>query len=666
MSTNRFYAYRKHLRSFSDFVDVAENIYTKVPFGSKDDYYKSIFLYPKDVVVEYTRKKTDYLKLSSEKRKEENKPSLAGITNVITNKLVFDFDNKDDVDSARLSTLELLERLYNHGVDIDKCQIYFSGNKGFSVEIDIKQDLTPEHFKNIVFALAKDISNFDKRIHDPQRVFRIPGTRHQESGLFKVPLSIERLRTLTIPEIRNIASSTDNINTAFNWGFINLPLSIMELAKTPTQSKTKLVESQNLDEIEWDLKPRFLSSCKYALQNGYFKEGGRSNALSALAATYKNQGFSKELTTSLLNGVAEIQAARNGCDRFPEEEILLNVVNPVFSPRWKGGQYSCQTEGWLRDYCATLGTHKCQNDKDLDRGLISINDLTHSFMESTANIQDNVISTGLPLLDKNIKILTSTLTGILGSPGSGKSTFIIELLKHASKKGTPCIFYSLDMAEMVTYAKFAQMATGYNIEKILDIFYKKSPEIKGVMESIKTEFENVQFNFNTGIAIEDIKQDIHFYKEAHGKKPKLIVIDYMECLTSSRRDQFESTTEIAHKLKRLVNTEGVAVLLLLQPNKVSGDPSKPILSYNNIKGPQTISAECRTIISIHREGFSPQTPDDDRFITLNVIKNTFGGLSSNDFSWDGRFGKITQLSPEETLALKQLRADRTNGGEDDF
>jgi KaiC/GvpD/RAD55 family RecA-like ATPase len=667
MSTERYYAYKKHLNGFVDFISENDSIYTKVKRGSNDDYYRSIFKYPKEIMDTYNDTKTKYLNLSKSERTDSDKPSLAGVKDVVTDRLVFDFDSDKDLEAARQDTIALLNSLDNLGMNVNTIELYYSGSKGFSVEILTNQTFTQPEFKNMVFGLAKHLPTFDKKIFDPQRVFRVPGTKHQKSGMFKIPIDIDQLKTMTILEIQKKAKDFTVDGDFSQWSRTDLPEIILSLKDTVISEKVETDNFNDLSSINWSNKPKWLSNCKYALQNGFFKEGNRSNVLSALAATYKNQGFTQDITKAVLVTVAQKQAELTNTEVFPENEIDNNVLKPIFSPLWEGGQYTCQKEGWLQDYCISLGTHQCDHDKDLNRGLVDINNVTQSFLDSTANIDENLIQTGFQSLDKNVKLLTSTLIGILGAPGSGKSTAVINILKHNSAKGMPCLFYSLDMSEVITFAKFAQMSTGKDIDNILDIFTNKKPEMIDIINMIKDEYKNVQFNFNTGIAIEDIKNDIHAYYEKHGRRPKLIVIDYLECLTSSRRDMFDSTTEIAHKLKRLVNTENVAVALLLQPNKISGDPSSPIMSYNSIKGPQTLAAECRTIISVHREGFNPMQPEDDQFITFNVIKNTFGGLSTNDFKWDGRFGTIKTLEPEEKQQLKELRArknessDNSNG-----
>jgi replicative DNA helicase len=119
-------------------------------------------------------------------------------------------------------------------------------------------------------------------------------------------------------------------------------------------------------------------------------------------------------------------------------------------------------------------------------------------------------------------------------------------------------------------------------------------------------------------------------------------------------------------MKDIANDLGVCVLLLLQPTKVSGTPRDPLDSYAKIRGSGNISAACSVIISIWREGFSPRTADQDKFITFGVLKNRMGNLAQLDFGFDGLTGQIYELDETEKQELDELRAlnrqERGNSG----
>jgi hypothetical protein len=64
------------------------------------------------------------------------------------------------------------------------------------------------------------------------------------------------------------------------------------------------------------------------------------------------------------------------------------------------------------------------------------------------------------------------------------------------------------------------------------------------------------------------------------------------------------------------------------------------------------------ILSVYREGFDPRHPQDDRYLTINVLKNDLGETNSFDFLWEGKRGKIYEASPEDLDDLDAIRKRR--------
>ena len=153
-----------------------ENVWDRIKTNEKD-HYLSIFQYNQNQFEQWQKTKT-----------------VSGITDVVTNKLVFDFDSKPEtLDESKKDASTLVSRLLAKGVPADSIQVSFSGHKGFGVVVDTTETMTPGQFKNVTFELASDLSTFDTKVHDPQRIVRITGTKHNKSGLYKIPLTLLQL-----------------------------------------------------------------------------------------------------------------------------------------------------------------------------------------------------------------------------------------------------------------------------------------------------------------------------------------------------------------------------------------------------------------------------------------------------------------------------------------
>lgn len=425
------------------------------------------------------------------------------------------------------------------------------------------------------------------------------------------------------------------------------------LVLPPQVVKPKTVAT--VSTLDFSKKPKFLTNCRWALQNGHFKEGSRSVAFLCLAATYKNQGFDIELVYRMLKGVAELQSAHEGSDRYPDAELWNNIVVQVFADNWTGGQYTCRTPGnWLSTYCEGLGHDKCKHQEELE--VSSLETFSGKFKNFASNIEKNTIKFGIDVIDRKVMITTNMLVGLLGAPSAGKTQTVYEILNKTSAQGIDSMFFSMDMGLPLVYTRLIQKHFSLNRDNVYSI-YKTDPAKEAQIDStLKDQYKNVNFCFKSGLTVPQIKDIVLDYEKNVGKKLKLIVIDYLECLSSQFSDSTASTGLIAQQLKDLANETETCVLVLLQTQKASGDPSEPLLSMRKIKGSSQLEQSMSIILTISRPGFSAKKPEDDKFITISTVKDRMGSLMSVDCGFDGLTGKITYpLSEEQEELLKEVR-----------
>ena len=586
------------------------------------DYYISIYKYNEE-----------------QKRRADEKGTISGIKDVTTDILVWDFDSNADPELARKDTVTLAHRLVDkYNVDPDSIQCYFSGNKGFHVICYLGNKLvTPEQFKKATASIAEGLKTFDPVVSDPARVIRMEYTKHPKTGLFKIPLHISEVDEMNITDIKEMAK-TSREDVEFSAAPVALPA---VLFKTLEKKKEPMIE------IEQNTKPpKGWKEYKWAIAQGKFDSGERHQALMVLAATCRALGYDKEQTYYMCKTALKKQARRTGQDEFPKEELWNNIIEEsVFSDRWEGGQYSPKTNPWLAKYCERMGFN--EDDKE-EPACVDLDILTDQFTDYATNFEQNIIKTGITELDENVMFSTSTLNGLLGQPGSGKTTMAINFLLNTSQNGIPSIFLSLDMGAPIVYAKLVQKATGYSFKRAMELFRTEPEKAKQIADSIKKEYKNVGFNFKSGLTVSDIKDIISKHSETTGNRPRLLVIDYLECLAGPYSDATANAALIANQLKDLANEEEISILLLLQTQKHSTpDISDPLLSMKQIKGSSVIEQACSTVLTIWREGYNPNFIDDDKYISFAVVKNRFGSLWRGDFSWEPVRGIIRSLSEEE-------------------
>lgn len=611
------------------------------------DYYESLYLYSPEHFTQFKKSK-----------------SLAGIEDVKTDRLVFDFDSHTDLELSRKDAAELVSRLFkivdNHHV----IRIFYSGNKGFHVEMHLNSLLTRAEFSNIVDNFAGDLSTFDKRIRDEQRLFRFPLTKHQKTGYYKVPLTIDQLSELSIPQIQKLAGNNtedDFYELIGSWTPIDLPAEMAELKTIDTKEKKKERQDKIMSADRPDLskKPRHLTSAKYALQEGFFEDGERNEACMILASTYRFLGYNKELAYNMIKATLRLRAQRLGHEEYDREVLWKTIIEPVYSPNWKGGTYT-EDESYLLQ--KTVKRFNLR-DEYQEKSIVSINEVSNKFINFAKNIKQNTIKTGIDEVDRNVLITTGMMVGLLGAPSSGKTTHALTFLEHQSMNNNGAFFVSADMPDTLTFGRLMQRYCGWDLRKILDTIevsdYAAWPQkLKTAWDEVQANFKNVGFSFQSGPTVEDIGNRVDEYEQATGTKVRVLVVDYLEKIRCNMNDATAASGYNAARLADVTREKEMATVLLLQPQKSAGDPSDELLSMRKVKGASVIEQDCRVILTTWRPGFDPGRPSnensDDQYCCLAVVKNNMGSTGTMNFHWDGIHGRTRSLTSDEIPEFQRV------------
>lgn len=567
--------------------------------------------------------------------------SVRGVKDVKTNKIWFDFDSTNP-EISRASTIKTLERLTAEGIDPNDVEIYFSGNKGYHLILSTDRQLTPLEVQGVANKYAGDLQAFDTSLYDYTQIFRVPGTKHAKSGLHKIPLTATQLNSLTTEEIKHIATSVDNIKEDFFWKVISPKNEFFEFKKAETKAKVVM------SDIDWTERPSHWKPYKWALLQGYFESGERHNALMIIAATCRALGYDKNTAYYMCKSAIKKQSLRTGTEEFPKEELFNDILKSVYSENWQGGAFSPKTNLWLAKYCERMGISVEQEKIPC----VDIADMSKVFVDYANNFDKNIIKTGIGPLDDNVMLMASTHNGLLASPGTGKTTLAMEILKNTSKNDVSSLFMSMDMGLPIVFAKMIQRHMGISFKEAMHIYKTDPKQAAKIADLLKHEYKNVGFNFKSGIMVEDIKDIVKRHEDVTGKKVNLLVCDYLENITDKFSDMSANYALISNKMKDLANEMSLCSLMLLQTQKHSTeDISDPLLSMRKIKGSSTIEQSMSVILTAWRYGYNPKTIENDKYISLAAVKNRFGPLWSDDLGWKGKTGEVFALTSQQKAEL---------------
>ena len=134
--------------------------------------------------------------------------------------LVFDFDC-DDLDAVRPEVVKFSRYLETEfELPLDYIRLAFSGAKGFHVSMPMEAvgDVTPAtNFWQVYRAMCHDLADgfkyVDFKIYEPRRLFRILNTINSKSELYKIPLTLDELDSLSGTKIKELAKQARRVDT---------------------------------------------------------------------------------------------------------------------------------------------------------------------------------------------------------------------------------------------------------------------------------------------------------------------------------------------------------------------------------------------------------------------------------------------------------------------
>jgi hypothetical protein len=263
-----------------------------------------------------------------------------------------DFDDENDFERARQDAKDAVHYLtFRAFSNIPErfIRVFFSGKKGIHVVIPaIVFGVEPDkHLNEYYKAMANKINlhtkndTLDFKVYDRRRLFRVPNSIHQSTGYYKVPLTIDELKTATYEEIIIKAQAP--------------AMPTWEAAHEVTRARAEYLDAIEKWKIRFDKRFNsdrkgdatpldFIPACIKELVEAGPQKGKRNNTAAALVSFFKRQGYSEQ---EVWDHIVEWNKGSM------TEQELKTCMRSVYNGEY---QYGCSTLEKL----ATCVEHECK------------------------------------------------------------------------------------------------------------------------------------------------------------------------------------------------------------------------------------------------------------------------------------------------------------------
>lgn len=589
--------------------------------------------------------------------------------------LVWDFDSSEP-EEARTDAMELIGRLIdNYDVQEDEIAIFFSGKKGFHIEVstagiknigDTLHENTPVHIRKICLTIADGLKTLDRGIYNLNRLYRISGTLHNKETdvdgklikLFKTNLTPEFLFNNDIKSIQKYAVELrmpEKVNA------VSKPDKLSKLAqKVINQIKDLVKETIDLPTLNQEglsdenLAPIRTKICQWRIQQGDYTEG-RNNALLRAAVHEKQQGKPREVVKYTLMGILEVMNQRDPkkaqLDPITDFEIET-IVRQAFEKEFEFGCNDIILGDTLCSKKCYLAPAKFNESKAETKTIL---EAYHNSKVFFKNYYENIVPTGFKILDEKMPLFLNTFNLIVGIEGVGKTALLLNILKSASQSDLPALLFNMDMGQEMLVQKFAPILIAdkkhISSKDFMESFARNDTAlIKLVEDEFTILSDKILISSQRTISVKDIEKEIDIREKMWGKKIKLIMVDYVQLL-KSEKEGYHGHTANAEDLASLAKKRGVCILGLSQTSRAYRNGNQEqILAQGSGAWEQQASTQMNCF-----RPYKETHPDYDYFISVKMMKNRLGSCDRVDLFFDTPSGVIRDLTKEEALQLEAIK-----------
>lgn len=314
-----------------------------------------------------------------------------------------------------------------------------------------------------------------------------------------------------------------------------------------------------------------------------------------------------------------------------------------------------------------------------DNIMIKLIKQTKEFQEK--GIQPNGVTgepTGYSVLDYYTKGWHKGDMIIVGArPSVGKTAFALNLLYQVAKRGTPVIFFSLEMSAESIGMRLLSMTSGLTTTEIDSLTYlssskadqvlieQREPEDLAKRNKLQEGFRQLRkINFyiddNPGSKMLDIISKCRKQINSIGDVG-LIAIDYLGLITSDHRSEnrTQEVAEISRQLKQMARELNVPVLALSQLSRESAQRGKSHTpQMSDIRDSGAIEQDADMILMLYRKDYfndEGDKKDEDSQgqnqyqktnnamsnVTVKVVKQRNGPTGDIEFMFDKEHCEFT-------------------------
>ncbi len=262
------------------------------------------------------------------------------------------------------------------------------------------------------------------------------------------------------------------------------------------------------------------------------------------------------------------------------------------------------------------------------------------------------VNTGFPYLNKITNGLQrSDLIVIAARPGMGKTSLAMNIVESAAFHGNVCAVFSLEMPESQIVQRLLCSAAKVDMAKALS--GKLTPQDWKAIMRTSEQLKNLPIiiDDSSRVTPAEILSKCRRIKAKNGGRLDLVMVDYIQLMSSGSKNDENRTREIAHitgDLKIMAKELNVPVIALSQLRRVEGEPQ-----LTDLRESGAIEQDADMVIFINRPDVTAKPEEIEKknivrgMADIIIAKHRNGELGRCKLRFKGEYTKFVTPDPSE-------------------
>lgn len=230
----------------------------------------------------------------------------------------------------------------------------------------------------------------------------------------------------------------------------------------------------------------------------------------------------------------------------------------------------------------------------------------------------------------------------VGDTATGKTLWCANLILNSPH--LPTLFFELELPGTILFERFVSMATDTHPLDV-EANYRNGKRIDWRSSPLLKHFHVCDLS---GLDLEGIEKIIQRAELRMGKKPVLVIVDYVGLVKAKGTKRYEKTSDVAEGLKVLAKTTNTIIVVVSQRSRPADGEVE--VGLHDARETGALENSCQLMIGAWRDALEPT------LLHLRVLKSTKGGSGNETSAWLNP--KTLRLEQQKSAETYQHRADQ--------